>query len=231
MNTDTVACASAFSGRHSEAAAKNKRCSVAQILIDILESFCFLAAASECALSAQATGARVLGVFASWRLSYITDRKCGIQKGYMPQTRGKGEIVRLSQFLSIVVEHANMWLVALDETMEVVIWNQAAARMSGYSAEEMIGHNRFFDILFPDDTYRRQIEEKAASVIQGGRADDFETVITTKDGRQRTISWYGRGLPILRVSKLVQWDWASTSQIIKKQNKNSNRPYHFFVRL
>ena len=87
-----------------------------------------------------------------------------------------------------------MWLVAFDETMEVIIWNDAAARMSGYSAEEMIGQNRFFDILFPDETYRRQIEEKAASVIQGGRADDFETVITAKDGRQRTISWYGRGL-------------------------------------
>jgi diguanylate cyclase (GGDEF)-like protein/PAS domain S-box-containing protein len=112
----------------------------------------------------------------------------------MPQTRGMGEILRLSQFLSIVIEHANMWLVAVDDHMNVVLWNEAAARMSGYSAEEMIGHNRIFEILWPDESYRKRVMEKAVSVIDGGRTDDFETVVRTKDGKQRIISWYGRGL-------------------------------------
>jgi diguanylate cyclase (GGDEF)-like protein/PAS domain S-box-containing protein len=87
-----------------------------------------------------------------------------------------------------------MWLVALDENMDVVIWNEAAARMSGYSAEEMIGRNHLFQTLFPDESYRRYVEEKAVSIVEGGRVDNFETVITTKEGKQRIISWYGRGL-------------------------------------
>ncbi|HSE41130.1 MAG TPA: PAS domain-containing protein, partial [Acidobacteriota bacterium] len=61
----------------------------------------------------------------------------------MPQIRGKGEIVRLSEFLSIVIEHPSLWFVVLDEGMNVVIWNNAAAKISGYSAEEMIGNERF----------------------------------------------------------------------------------------
>ncbi len=104
------------------------------------------------------------------------------------------EILRLSQFLSIVVEQSNIWLVALDENFNVVIFNQAASQMSGYSPEEIIGHNRIFELFFPDKDYRKTIQEKAASVINGERLDDFETVITTKSGEKRLVSWYARGL-------------------------------------
>jgi diguanylate cyclase (GGDEF)-like protein/PAS domain S-box-containing protein len=112
----------------------------------------------------------------------------------MPQIRGKGEIVRLSEFLSIVIEHPSLWFVVLDEGMNVVIWNNAASSISGYTAEEMIGNDHFFEILFPEDSYRRTIEEKAAFIMHGNSIDDFETVVTTKDGGKRIISWLGRTL-------------------------------------
>ncbi|HSE42551.1 MAG TPA: EAL domain-containing protein, partial [Acidobacteriota bacterium] len=58
----------------------------------------------------------------------------------------------------------------------------------------MIGNERFFQLLFPEDSYRRTIEEKAAFVMHGNAIDDFETLITTKEGGRRIISWLGRTL-------------------------------------
>src|SRR5262245_57865628 len=112
----------------------------------------------------------------------------------MPGVNEEREILRLSQFLSIVVEHAKMSVVALDENFNVVIFNQAAAEMSEYSAEEIIGHSRIFEFFFPDKEYRKTIQEKALAVIQGQRLDEFETIVTTKTGKERLISWYARSL-------------------------------------
>ena len=112
----------------------------------------------------------------------------------MPGVNEEREILRLSQFLSIVVEHAKMSVVALDENFNVVIFNQAASEMSGYKPEEIIGHSRLFEYFFPDKEYRKTIQERAAAVVQGTRLDEFETIVTTKSGEEKLISWYARGL-------------------------------------
>jgi diguanylate cyclase (GGDEF)-like protein/PAS domain S-box-containing protein len=112
----------------------------------------------------------------------------------MPGVNEEREILRLSQFLSIVVEHAKMSVIALDENFNVVIFNQAAAEMSGYGPEEIIGHSRIFEYFFPDKEYRKTIQERAASVVQGTRLDEFETVVRTKSGEEKLISWYARAL-------------------------------------
>src|SRR4030095_1949677 len=103
------------------------------------------------------------------------NQKCGKKIWYMPGVNEEREILRLSQFLSIVVEHAKMSVIALDENFNVVIFNQAAAEMSGYTPEEIIGHSRIFEYFFPKSEYRKTVQEKAAAVVQGARLDEFET--------------------------------------------------------
>jgi len=113
----------------------------------------------------------------------VTDRK-----------RAEEEIRKLSEYLGSVIHNANVWLDVLDEKANVVIWNKAAETISGYSRDEVVGHGRIWEWLYPDEEYRQEITARAAAIIKGDSVEDFETVVRTKGGEYRTISWHSRNL-------------------------------------
>jgi len=116
--------------------------------------------------------------------SDITERK-----------RMEEELSRSSQFLGSVIENAYVWLNVLDNEQNVLVWNKAAEVMSGYSREEVVGHGKIWEWLYPDQEYRKQITETVTDVLQSGRTDvDVETKIKRKDGQTRIISWNERAL-------------------------------------
>ncbi|MGA2971116.1 MAG: PAS domain S-box protein [Candidatus Bathyarchaeia archaeon] len=116
--------------------------------------------------------------------SDITERK-----------RMEEELSKSSQFLGSVIENAYVWLNVLDNEQNVLVWNKAAEAMSGYSREEVVGHGKIWECLYPDQEYRKQITETVTDVLQSGRTDvDVETKIRRKDGQTRIISWNERAL-------------------------------------
>ena len=125
---------------------------------------------------------RVTGILSSG--NDITERK-----------RMEEEIRRLNQFRETIIDNANVWLDVLDEKANVVIWNKAAEAMSGYSREEVLGHGRIWEWLYPDEEYRNEITAKVRSIMEKEEVvEDFETRITRKDGQTRIISWHSRSL-------------------------------------
>jgi len=105
------------------------------------------------------------------------------------------ELLRSNQFLTSVIENADVWLDVLDEKERVLIWNRAAEVASGYSREEVVGHWKIWEWLYPDQEYRKQITETVADILQHGRVDtNVETKIRRKDGETRIISWNDRAL-------------------------------------
>lgn len=105
------------------------------------------------------------------------------------------ELRRLSKFRESVIDNAHVWLDVLDEKGNVVVWNKAAELLSGYSREEVIGHDKIWEWLYPDEKYRKSITELVADVIQRDRVEEgFETTITRKDRQTRIISWNERNL-------------------------------------
>jgi len=101
------------------------------------------------------------------------------------------EIQRLGQYLELVFESAKTWLVILDENGDIVFWNRAAELISGYSREEVLGHHKIWEWLYPNEGYRREITEKTTAVIGEGKVvEDFETMIRTKGGEERVVSWH-----------------------------------------
>jgi PAS domain S-box-containing protein len=117
-------------------------------------------------------------------LTDITERK-----------QAEGEIRKLSQFREGIIDSANVWLDVLDEKANVVIWNKAAEAMSGYSREEVVGHGKIWEWLYPDEHYRKQITAKVSAIMEKGEVvEDFETGIRRKDGETRVISWHSRNL-------------------------------------
>lgn len=117
-------------------------------------------------------------------------------EGAVAECRRMESIIReLSQFRENVIDNANVWLDVLDAEANVVVWNKAAERISGYSREEVVGHNKIWRWLYPDKTYREQITSTAQAIIHQNKVvEDFETCIRTKDGRHRIIAWYSRNL-------------------------------------
>ncbi|MFO8058616.1 MAG: PAS domain S-box protein [bacterium] len=125
------------------------------------------------------------------RLSGIT----GISRDITERREAEERIRELSQFQEKVIDSAMVWLNVLDTEANVVLWNRAAEMISGYSKEEVIGHDKIWEWLYPDPEYRRQITDKAKDIIEAGQVvEDFETVIRRKDGEKRIISWNSRNL-------------------------------------
>ncbi len=86
-----------------------------------------------------------------------------------------------------IVEHMPVMMDALNENGIIVTWNSEAEKITGYSANEMIGNPDAMKLLYPDDTYRTRMMNEMDAL--GNDFRDEETVITCKDGNKRVISW------------------------------------------
>ena len=87
--------------------------------------------------------------------------------------------------LAAIIESSDDAIVSKDLNGIVLSWNQAAERMFGYTADEMIGAS--IRSIIPAD---RQFEEDTvlAAIRAGRRVDHFETVRLARDGRLVPIS-------------------------------------------
>jgi len=109
--------------------------------------------------------------------------------------RAEEEIRQLSQYLESIIDNADVWLSVLDENANVTLWNKAAERISGYSREEAVGHNKIWEWLYPDEPYRRKVREEVTGFLRrGGGTKSRERTIRTKNGQARTISFSSRNL-------------------------------------
>ena len=98
---------------------------------------------------------------------------------------GERDVHDVRALVAGIVESSYDAIVTKDLNGIVTSWNEAAHRMFGYSAEEMIGQP--IRRLIPPE---RQAEEDdiLARLSKGQRIDHFETVRITKDGRRLDIS-------------------------------------------
>jgi PAS domain S-box-containing protein len=111
------------------------------------------------------------------------------------EKHGETDVRRLSQLLQSIVDNANVWLSVLDREGNVVIWNRAAEEISGYTREEVVGHHRMWEWMYPDEHYRNEVMATARAILANGlREEDFETKIRRKDGETRIMLFNSRAL-------------------------------------
>jgi PAS domain S-box-containing protein len=95
-----------------------------------------------------------------------------------------------------VIQNANVWLMVLDARGRILEWNTAAEEMTGYTSGEVLGKNDIWKILYPEKEYRKEITARISEIIQ---KDDYfanlKTVITSRDGSQKTMLWNTRKFP------------------------------------
>jgi PAS domain S-box-containing protein len=104
-------------------------------------------------------------------------------------------LAKLRLFRHNLIEQANLWVMALDRDRNVVLWNRVAEEISGYSRGEVVGHDRVWELLYPDRGYRTEIIHGMTEVTFGAHiAEDWETIIRARDGTDRVISWHANRL-------------------------------------
>jgi PAS domain S-box-containing protein len=119
----------------------------------------------------------------------------GITRDIDERKKAEEKISSLLRFQTEMLDTATIWIDTLDAEGNVTFWNHAAERISGYSKEEVLGHAKIWEWLYPDPNYKAQILTKAMEIIQKGeRVENFETVIRRKEGEKKVISWQSNNL-------------------------------------
>jgi PAS domain S-box-containing protein len=76
---------------------------------------------------------------------------------------------------------------ALDSEGKLVFWNRECERVTGYSADEILGNPQAFALLYPDGPARDAMFQEFAA--RGGDFRGWELELTRKDGAKRRVLW------------------------------------------
>ncbi len=113
-------------------------------------------------------------------------------------TREKEALAKLQQlqaFNDELIKTAGVWINVTDKDGRIVLWNDEAEQISGYSRDEVIGSDRIWEWLYPDPEYRKEVWPKRKNIPSKEAAfQRIETVISRKGGEERAIQWYSRAL-------------------------------------
>lgn len=93
-------------------------------------------------------------------------------------------------YSSSIIENVNVWLNVYDKNLNILVWNPMAEIISGYTSEEVLGHNNIWEWLYPDEDYKKMIVTRATNKLLGTTTiQDWETQIVCKQGNLKTIAW------------------------------------------
>ena len=85
-----------------------------------------------------------------------------------------------------LIESMPVLMDAFNDKLEITWWNKECERITGYSADEVIGNPCALEMLYPDAEYRQNV---IASFDLSQDFRDREFTLTCKDGAEKTISW------------------------------------------
>jgi PAS domain S-box-containing protein len=110
--------------------------------------------------------------------------------------RIRDETKRVTDIQESSLMNANVLLMLLDSRGRIQIWNNAAERITGYTAAEVIGRNDIWKLLYPEKEYRDRITGKITKIIgENNFFENLETTIQCRNGDRKIISWNTRMIP------------------------------------
>ena len=128
----------------------------------------------------------------SWNTRELTEEDSE-QLGYIIIGNDITEQRMADAFRESIINNANVIIIVLDAHGKVLVWNKAAESITGYPADEVIGSPNVWKRLYPDPDYRRMITKRITDIIAKNKYfENLETVIATRSGELRVISWNTR---------------------------------------
>jgi len=96
---------------------------------------------------------------------------------------------KAEKFAERIISYANAMIVGLDIEGKVIIFNEAAEKISGYKKDEVMGYP-WFELVVPRDRFPEvwkafeEFQKKGKSIV-----GEFQNPILTKSGEERMIEW------------------------------------------
>ena len=92
----------------------------------------------------------------------------------------RAETERVAQDLTQLIDTANAPIIGIDADGLVNEWNQTAARITGYSKEEVLGQDLVENFI--TDEYKQSVGNVLDAALKGTEASNFEFPLYTKGG-------------------------------------------------
>jgi PAS domain S-box-containing protein len=86
-----------------------------------------------------------------------------------------------------VIQNMPVMMFALDEKGNTIVWNRECERITGFSAEQIVGNPKGLNMLYPDEKSRQDLRD---ALLEHSDYRDWEWEITCSDGSAKTISWF-----------------------------------------
>lgn len=100
----------------------------------------------------------------------------------------------LSRFREAIIDQANTAVVVFDTDLTAIVWNRAAAEMTGYTARDTVGQGAW-NRVFPHEEVVEEVQETLRSILrEGTTVEGLETPVTPPAGEELVLSWYARRL-------------------------------------
>lgn len=106
------------------------------------------------------------------------------------KARGEAQLARLNNYLQAIIDNVQVWFMVADGKNEIVFWNRAAERISGYSREQIQSGEHLMSLLYPDDDVRREAYQIINAALAGETSEPLETTITSADGAEVRMTWH-----------------------------------------
>ncbi|MCD4690842.1 transporter substrate-binding domain-containing protein, partial [bacterium] len=124
----------------------------------------------------------------SWSLEREVARKTREIKRELTQRIRMEETVReREEQLRNIIQNMPVMVFAFDDNGRPAAWNAECERVTGYTADEIVGCDCFLELLYPDPDF---LEDMMAKWERRGRDyRNWEWKLSHKDGTPRIVSW------------------------------------------
>ena len=117
----------------------------------------------------------------------LNEANKALEKEIAEHKRAKEALQESEARVQLVLQNMPVMLDAFDEKGHIIVWNLECERVTGNSADEIIGNPNATQLLYPDEDYRTYLKEQLTRC--GGKFRNLEWDISCKDGSKKTILW------------------------------------------
>ena len=111
----------------------------------------------------------------------------GVDINITQQKQIEAAVRQQEKQLQLVLANMPVMMTAFDDQGLVQAWNSECERVTGYTAQEMIGNPAALHWLYPDPGVRKRLKQRWRT--WGNHFRNQEWPIACRDGSQRTILW------------------------------------------
>lgn len=127
------------------------------------------------------------------RTTHLEAANRRLEREVAERARVEASVRKNEEHYRTVVDAAGNVIICLSPEGRIQEWNRAAEELYGWSRDELIGTS--YCRRFLPEGVRAAVAGDIRRVAKGGRSENYENAVRTRDGRERIMSWSVRPLP------------------------------------